>query len=98
MKRVVHFPLLAVGATLILAPLVFHSAITILRMDQERIDDFYRQHSRTNVVLPKSPGPTDNSGYEWACFGVGVGLAFASIRQPSEAAAERPEKWTTTEL
>ena len=89
MKRAGGLPLIVIGAVLILAPVIADAIST--QCDKERIARFYQQNPN-NAVLPSELRASDISGYDWACFGIGVGIAFTGVGQMRRAESVKSEK------
>ena len=87
--------LVVIGATLVLAPVLTHAISSA--HDKERIAEFFRRNPN-NAVLPAALEPSGFAGYHWACFGIGVSLLFAGIRESKLAGATKPEAWSHAEI
>ena len=85
------------ASLIILAPMASQAFKSIIDDERERVDNFYRNHTN-NAVLPKELKPSGFEGYHWACFGIGVSLVFAGIRESKQACSVKPEGWEMAEV
>jgi hypothetical protein len=84
-----------VGVLLIFTPMVIQGAASI--HDKEQVAEFYRRNPNT-ALLPRALEPSGFAGYHWACFGIGVSLMFAGLRESKLEGATKPEAWEHAEV
>jgi hypothetical protein len=95
MQRTPNLPVMIIGAVLVVAPLVINFIAS--ERDKARAIDFY-QVNPNSATFPKALESTNNVGYQWACFGIGTGLAFAGLNGKKSCGTVKPEAWEHAEV
>jgi hypothetical protein len=98
MQRGHGLALIILGSQLILVPAVAH-AIPADR-DQERVAQLSARNPEA-VGATLTLQPTEHSGYDWACFGVGAALAAMGVRRTASrcSTSAKPEgEWGSREV
>jgi hypothetical protein len=95
MQRNPNLPVMIIGAVLVLAPL----GITFIASEREKVRaiDFY-QVNPNSATFPKALESANNVGYQWACFGIGAGIAFAGLHGKQSCGTVKPEAWERAEV
>ena len=95
MQRLPNLAVMLIGATLILAPLGINFVAS--EFHKNRAADFYRSNP-VGAKLPEALESSTNVGYQWACFGIGTGLAFAGLNGKKSCGTAKPEAWQHAEV
>ena len=94
-QRTPNLPAMFIGATLILAPLGINFAAS--ENDKSRAVDFYRSNP-SGATLPEALESSKNVSYQWACFGIGTGIAFAGLNGRKACGTAKPKAWEHAEV
>ena len=96
MKPIQSVFLLVLGVALILAPVLAHAIAT--DHDKARLAEFYQQNPN-GALIPSELKPSDHSGYDWACLGIGTAMTLIGIGRSKRCGSTgKPASWSQAEV